>query len=92
LACDATFYGKKRDKLGTLIFKDNDSREVVIWKHIESETRNDYIYLINELNKLGYSILSVVLDGKRGICTAWIPLRYMIKLLKTFLDKCVTFI
>ena len=71
MACDATFYGKKRDKLGTLIFKDNDSREVVIWKHIESETKNDYIYLISELAKLGYTILSVVLDGKRGIDKAF---------------------
>jgi hypothetical protein len=71
LACDATFYGKRRDKLGTSIFKDNDSREVVIWKHIESETKNDYIYLISELDRLGYTITSVILDGKRGIDKAF---------------------
>jgi len=43
----------------------------VIWKHIESETRNDYLYLISELNRLGYTIKSVVLDGKRGIDKAF---------------------
>jgi len=67
LACDATFYGKRKAKLGTLIFKDNDAKEVVIWKHIEKETREDYIYLKNKLDNLGYTIQSVVLDGKSGI-------------------------
>jgi len=39
----------------------------VIWKHIEKETKEDYIYLKNELDNLGYTIQSVVLDGKTGI-------------------------
>lgn len=34
LVCDATFYGKRKDKLGTLVFKDADSKEILIWKHI----------------------------------------------------------
>ncbi len=83
LACDATFYGKRKDKLGTLIFKDNDNKEIIIWKHIENETKNDYIYLISELDRLGYTIKSVVLDGKRGIGKAFkdiprqiVPLSY----------------
>ncbi len=33
LVCDATFYGKRKDKLGTLVFKDADSKEILIWKH-----------------------------------------------------------
>ena len=41
LVCDATFYGKRKDKLGTLVFKDVESKEILIWKHIESETIND---------------------------------------------------
>lgn len=67
LACDATFYGTRKSKLGTLVFKDNDAKEVVIWKHIEVETKDDYIYLKSELDKLGYIVQSVVLDGKKGI-------------------------
>jgi len=50
-----------------LVFKDNDEKEVVIWKHIEKETKEDYIYLKSELDKLGYIVQSVVLDGKSGI-------------------------
>jgi len=45
LICDATFYGKQKDKLGTLVFKDNETKEILIWKHIESEIVQDYRYL-----------------------------------------------
>ena len=53
------------------VFKDVESKEILIWKHIGSETIKDYIYLKNELIKLGYSISSVTLDGKRGLYKAF---------------------
>jgi len=59
LICDATFYGKRKDKLGILVFKDNESKEILIWKHIESELVKDY------------TIQSVTLDGKRGLYKAF---------------------
>ena len=71
LICDATFYGKRKDKLGTLVFKDSITKEIVIWKHIQSEKIEDYKYLKDELIKLGYTIQSVVLDGKRGLYKAF---------------------
>ena len=71
LICDATFYGKRRAKLGTLVFKDNESKEILIWKHIESEKVQDYRYLKEELLELGYVIQSVTLDGKRGLYRAF---------------------
>ncbi|PHS57847.1 MAG: hypothetical protein COB17_05160 [Sulfurimonas sp.] len=70
LVCDATFYSKRKDKLGTLVFKDFESKEILIWKHIESEIVQDYRYLKEELISLGYSIKSVTLDGKRGLYKA----------------------
>jgi len=33
LICDAIFHGKRRDKLGTLVFKDSITKEILIWKH-----------------------------------------------------------
>ena len=60
LVCDATFYGKRKDKLGTLVFKDVESKEILIWKHIESETIKDYKYLKEELLLLGYTIQSAI--------------------------------
>ncbi|KAB7880552.1 transposase [Poseidonibacter ostreae] len=71
LVCDATFYGKRKDKLGTLVFKDVESKEILIWKHIQSEVVQDYRYLKEELIRLGYTIISVTLDGKRGLYKAF---------------------
>lgn len=67
LVCDATFYGKRKDKLGTLVFKDDITKEILLSKHIESELSADYKLLLNQLLKLGYTILSVTIDGKRGL-------------------------
>jgi len=71
LVCDATFYGKRKDKLGTLVFKDSITKEVLTWKHIQSETIKDYKYLLTELIKLGYTINSITIDGKRGLYKAF---------------------
>ena len=71
LVCDATFYGKRKDILGTLVFKDAVSKEILIWKHIESEVVKDYRYLKEELIATGYIIVSVTLDGKRGLYKAF---------------------
>ena len=83
LVCDATFYGKRKDKLGTLVFKDDITKEILLSKHIESELSADYKQLLNQLLKLGYTIQSVTIDGKRGLH----------KVFKEFPQyKCVTFI
>ena len=62
---------KKKDKLGTLVFKDSITKEIVIWKHIQTEKVEDYKYLKNKLIKLAYTINNVVLDGKRGLYKAF---------------------
>lgn len=67
LVCDATFYGKRKDKLGTLVFKDNITKEILLWKHIQSERAKDYKQLLNRLLDLGYTVQSVTIDGKRGL-------------------------
>ena len=59
------------EKLGTLVFKDVETKEILIWKHIESETVKDYKYLKEELLELSYTIKSVTLDGKRGLSKAF---------------------
>jgi len=71
MVCDATFYGKRSDKLGTLVFKDITKTEVLIWKHIESETIFDYKQLLGELLDLGYTIEAIIIDGKRGLYKAF---------------------
>jgi hypothetical protein len=67
LVCDATFYAKRKDKIGTLVFKDNLTKEVIIWKHISSETVAEYKDLKKQIEELGYVIKGVTFDGKRGL-------------------------
>jgi hypothetical protein len=67
LICDATFYGKRKDKLGTLVFIDSITYEPLIWKHIETEKASDYKQLLMQLLSLGYTVLSVTVDGKKGL-------------------------
>ena len=67
IVCDATFYGKKKDKIGTLVFKDILSKEVLLWKHVQSELGKDYKQLLYRLLDLGYDIQAVIINGKRGL-------------------------
>jgi len=71
IVCDATFYGKKKDKLGTLVFKDILSKEVLIWKHVQSELTKDYKQLLQRLLDIGYEVQAIIIDGKRGLYKAF---------------------
>lgn len=46
IVADATFYGKKSDRLVTLVFKDVLNDKIIACKHIDTETANDYKQLI----------------------------------------------
>lgn len=70
IVADATFYGRKRHRLGTLVFKDAVTKEILIWKHIETERIEDYVHLMNELIDLGFTINGITVDGKRGLFKA----------------------
>jgi len=71
IVCDATFYGKRKDKIGTLVFKDIVTSEILIWKHIDSELIKDYQQLIKILIDLKYIIKAIIIDGKRGLYKAF---------------------
>ena len=46
---------------------DSITHEILLWKHIQSEKVDDYKFLLKELLALGYEVLSVTIDGKRGV-------------------------
>jgi hypothetical protein len=71
LICDTTFYGKKKDRLGTVILFDCREKEALIWRHVEAERVKEYKTLLNELINLGYTILSLTIDGRRGLNTVF---------------------
>ena len=67
IVADATFFGKRKDKFGVLIFKDVIQNEILIWKLISKETVVEYNYLLNKLLVLGFTINAVTVDGKKGL-------------------------
>ena len=93
IVADATFYGKKSDRLGTLVFKDVLNDKIVACKHIESETANDYKQLADELIEQGFIIQGVTIDGKRGVAKAFgnIPVQmcqfHQIAIIKRYLTR-----
>jgi len=54
-----------------LVFKDIIKKEILIWKHVDSETIFDYKQLLQTLLELGYTILAIIVDGKRGLYKAF---------------------
>ena len=71
LVADATFFGKRTDKFGVLVFKDAITSKVLCWRYIQTETVQDYVVLKQDLEHQGFKIRVVVLDGKRGLIQAF---------------------
>lgn len=93
LVADATFFGRRSDKLGTLVFKDVLADKIVASKHIDTETANDYRQLTQELLDQGFVILGVTIDGKRGVAKAFgdVPVQmchfHQIAIIKRYLTR-----
>jgi hypothetical protein len=93
IVADATFYGRKSDRLGTLVFKDVLNNKIVACKHIDTETANDYKQLVEELTEQGFVIQGVTIDGKRGVAKAfsYIPVQmchfHQIAIIKRYLTS-----
>ncbi len=73
LVCDAAFLGKRKsqNQRGVLVFRDAKEKENLIWKHIEKELAADYLRLKLFLEKKGYEINSITIDGKRGAASVF---------------------
>jgi len=66
LAMDATFWGRKR---GVLVARDPEQKENIMWKDIVCEHPLAYRLMKEEIERMGYCIQGVVIDGKRGVRT-----------------------
>lgn len=93
IVADATFFGRRSDKLGTLVFKDVLADKIVACKHIDTETVNDYKQLTQELLEQGFVIQGVTIDGKRGVAKAFgdIPVQmchfHQVAIVKRYLTR-----
>lgn len=77
LICDMTFWGRS---YGVIVFRDPHNKKNLWWYESFQETPYIYAHGLDELDKQGWTIQGVVIDGKRGIATvfecAGIPVQY----------------
>lgn len=68
LVVDATYFGKRKDNTswGVVLFRDNDLKENLWWRYIDTEKESYYREGRDYLEKLGYTIASVTCDGFSG--------------------------
>ncbi len=93
IVADSTFFGKRKDKMGTLVFKDVINNKIIATKHIQSETVDDYKQLFEFVKEKGFEVIGVILDGKRGLNKAFkdIPIQlchfHQIAIVKRYLTN-----
>ena len=75
LALDATFWGRK---WGVLVARDPHEKENLHVHELTQETPEEYRLARVELEALGYTLIGVVVDGKRGVRAIFrdIPVQY----------------
>lgn len=61
---DATFFGRE---YGALVARDPNEHENLHVHEMRHETKLEYRFARSDLEKKGYTLLAVVLDGRRGI-------------------------
>lgn len=93
LILDATYFGEKKAKDGLIVGKDWITKDIVYSKFIESETKAVFQDVKEYLQKLGYQIQAIVVDGRPGIRTVFkdIPIQmcqfHQIQIVNRYLTK-----
>lgn len=64
LLIDTTYFGRK---FGVMVFRDNERSKNVFWKYVKHETLEAYLSGIKTVEQLGYRVVAIVCDGKRGL-------------------------
>jgi hypothetical protein len=92
LVVDATYFGPKKAKDGVLIAKDSITGEIVYYKFIQSETKLEYQLLRSSLERSGFTIKSVTVDGRPGVKSVFtdIPLQMCHFHLKQIVTRYLT--
>jgi len=60
-----------RRDFGVMVFRDHYSNKNIYWKFLRHETVAEYKTGIKYLKSIGWNILGIVCDGKRGIFSAF---------------------
>lgn len=65
---DTTYWGRD---FGVMLFKDALTGEDLLWYFVKTETVAMYVKGINTLLSMGYEIVGIVCDGRRGLLKAF---------------------
>jgi len=78
LVVDATYFGARKEETSwcVVVARDSVNKENLWWKFTETEKTSIYSLMRFELEKIGYSILSVTGDGFGGIKSAFYAIPY----------------
>jgi len=89
---DATYFGKRKDKLGLIVAKDILKKEPIAYNFIITETKEVYQDLITQIEDKGFTLNAVVLDGKPGIISLFegIPLQMCHFHMKSIITRKLT--
>lgn len=68
---DTTYWGRN---FGVMLFKDAITKQNLLKYYVKSETNSLYIRGIDELKGLGYQILAIVCDGRKGLIQSFCPI------------------
>lgn len=61
---DTTYWGRS---FGVMLFKDAMSKENLLKYYVKNETNALYLQGINELKSLGFEVIGLVCDGRKGL-------------------------
>ena len=82
-----------RRDFGVMVFRDQYRRENLFWKYLRYETIAEYRSGIEYLKSLGWNILGIVCDGRRGILSSFgdIPVqmcqRHQVAIIRRYITK-----
>ncbi len=61
---DTTYWGRG---FGVMLFKDSLTKENLLKYYVKTETNALYVQGINELKSMGFQIVAIVCDGRKGL-------------------------
>ena len=68
IVMDTTYWGRD---FGVMLFKDALKGEDLLWYFVKTETVAMYVKGVNTLLSMGYEIVGIVCDGRRGLLKAF---------------------
>lgn len=78
LVIDGTYFGERKEGNSwcVIVARDPKQKEDLLWSFCNTETTYEYVLIREELEVLGYTILSVTADGFSGIKSAFYGIPY----------------